>query len=64
MAWIPALILTGLFEAVLIGAALGSRGNTRGALLGLAAACGYALTAALMKDAMARLEGAAGRRRS
>ena len=60
VAWIPALILTGLFEAVLIGAALGSRGNPRGALLGLAAACGYALTAALMKDAMARLEGGGG----
>ncbi|MFI5769578.1 DMT family transporter [Streptomyces sp. NPDC051658] len=59
-AWIPALILTGLFEAALIGAALSSRGNTRGALLGLAAACGYALTAALMKDAMARLEGGGG----
>ncbi|MFF2010960.1 DMT family transporter [Streptomyces sp. NPDC058195] len=55
LAWIPALVLTGLFEAALIAAALGSRGNTRGALLGLAAACGYALTAALMKDAMARL---------
>ncbi|MEU9848848.1 DMT family transporter [Streptomyces sp. NPDC047985] len=55
--WIPALILTGVFEAALIGAALGVRGNARGALLGLAAACGYALTAALMKDAMARLQG-------
>ncbi|MFB6501043.1 MULTISPECIES: DMT family transporter [unclassified Streptomyces] len=59
-AWVPALILTGVFEAVLIGAALGARGNTRGALLGLAAACGYALTAALMKDAMAQLEGGGG----
>ncbi|MFJ2882633.1 DMT family transporter [Streptomyces sp. NPDC086796] len=59
-AWIPTLVLTGLFEAALICAALGSRGNTRGALLGLAAACGYALTAALMKDAMARLEGGGG----
>ncbi|MFB7916436.1 DMT family transporter [Streptomyces sp. NPDC056061] len=58
--WVPALILTGIFEAVLIGAALGTRGNARGALLGLAAACGYALTAALMKDAMARLEGGGG----
>ncbi|MEU9762967.1 DMT family transporter [Streptomyces sp. NPDC047987] len=55
--WIPALILTGVFEAALIGAALGVRGNARGALLGLASACGYALTAALMKDAMARLQG-------
>lgn len=54
-AWVPALILTGLFEAALIAGALATRGNPRAALLGLAAACGYALTAALMKDAMARL---------
>ncbi|MEV0783666.1 DMT family transporter [Streptomyces sp. NPDC050423] len=54
-AWVPALILTGLFEAALIAGARATRGNPRGALLGLAAACGYALTAALMKDAMARL---------
>ncbi|WP_405913272.1 DMT family transporter [Streptomyces sp. NBC_00963] len=58
--WIPALVLTGIFEVVLIGAALKTRGNSRGALLGLAAACGYALTAALMKDAMARLSDADG----
>ncbi|MER5846633.1 DMT family transporter [Streptomyces sp. NPDC002012] len=58
--WITALIVTGIFEAALIGAALSTRGNPRGALLGLAAACGYALTAALMKDAMARLEGGGG----
>ncbi|MFH9606936.1 DMT family transporter [Streptomyces sp. NPDC017448] len=55
-AWIPALVLTGLFEAALIGGALRTRGNLRAALLGSAAACGYALTAALMKDAMARLD--------
>ncbi|MBK3542409.1 DMT family transporter [Streptomyces sp. MBT60] len=55
-AWIPALLVTGVFEAGLIVAALRSRGNARAALLGLAAACGYALTAALMKDAMANLE--------
>ncbi|OON82304.1 DMT family transporter [Streptomyces tsukubensis] len=55
-AWIPALIATAAFEAVVIGWALGTRGNARAALLGLAAACGYALTAALMKDAVARLE--------
>ncbi|MFD4000557.1 DMT family transporter [Streptomyces rubiginosohelvolus] len=55
-AWIPALLVTGVFEAVLIVAALRSRGNARAALLGLAAACGYALTAALMKDAMANLD--------
>ncbi|MEV7403180.1 DMT family transporter [Streptomyces sp. NPDC091267] len=54
-AWIPALLLTGLFEAALIAGALATRGNPRAALLGLAAAAGYALTAALMKDAMARL---------
>ncbi|MGJ5697982.1 hypothetical protein GTW50_05340 [Streptomyces sp. SID7815] len=55
-AWIPALVATGAFEAALIAAALGTRGNARAALLGLAAACGYALTAALMKDAMSRLD--------
>jgi len=60
MLWVPALVLTGIFEATLIGAALGTRGNARGALLGLAAACGYALTAALMKDAMGRLEDGGG----
>ncbi len=54
-AWVPALALTGLFEAALIAGARVTRGNSRAALLGLAAACGYALTAALMKDAMARL---------
>ncbi|WP_299539005.1 DMT family transporter [uncultured Streptomyces sp.] len=59
-AWIPALLATALFEAVLIGAALSTRRDPRAALLGLAAACGYALTAALMKDAMARLEGDGG----
>ncbi|WYB32832.1 DMT family transporter [Streptomyces sp. SM1P] len=55
-AWIPALLVTGVFEAGLILAALRTRGNARAALLGLAAACGYALTAALMKDAMANLD--------
>ncbi|MET8939734.1 DMT family transporter [Streptomyces rubiginosohelvolus] len=55
-AWIPALLVTGVFEAGLIAAALRTRGNARAALLGLAAACGYALTAALMKDAMANLD--------
>ncbi|MDX2921858.1 MULTISPECIES: DMT family transporter [Streptomyces] len=56
VAWIPALLVTGVFEAGLIVAALRTRGNLRAALLGLAAACGYALTAALMKDAMANLD--------
>nr|WP_203593008.1 DMT family transporter [Streptomyces sp. SID9124] len=55
-AWVPALILTGVFEALLIAGALATRGNVRAALLATAAACGYALTAALMKDAMARLD--------
>jgi len=53
--WIIALIATAAFEAVLIGAAVGTRGEPRAALLGLAAACGYALTAALLKNAMADL---------
>ncbi|WP_239477395.1 MULTISPECIES: DMT family transporter [unclassified Streptomyces] len=56
LAWVPALLVTGVFEAGLIVAALRTRGNARAALLGLAAACGYALTAALMKDAMANLD--------
>lgn len=56
LVWVPALIATAVFEAVLIFLSLGVRGNLRAALLGLAAACSYALTAALMKDALARLE--------
>ncbi|MFF5335409.1 DMT family transporter [Streptomyces sp. NPDC013181] len=59
-AWVPALILTGVFEAALIAGALAARGNLRAALLGTAAACGYALTAALMKDAMSRLDDGGG----
>ncbi|MGW1467556.1 DMT family transporter [Streptomyces sp. NPDC002308] len=59
-AWVVALLVTGIFEAALIVAALVSRRNVRAALLGLAAACGYALTAALMKDAMGRLDGSGG----
>lgn len=55
-AWVLALILTGVSEALLIAGALATRGNVRAALLATAAACGYALTAALMKDAMARLD--------
>jgi drug/metabolite transporter (DMT)-like permease len=58
--WTLALIATGGFEVVLLTAALRARGQARAALLGLAAACGYALTAALLKQAMAALgEGAA-----
>jgi hypothetical protein len=50
--WIIALIVTAGFELALITTALPMRGEARAALLGLAAACGYALTAALMKNAM------------
>jgi hypothetical protein len=53
--WVIALVATLAFEAVLITAATGTKGEPRAALLGLAAACGYALTAALMKNAMADL---------
>jgi drug/metabolite transporter (DMT)-like permease len=59
-AWVLALIATGCFEFVLITGALRVTGEPRAALLGLAAGCGYALTATLMKDAMAALsQGAA-----
>jgi hypothetical protein len=54
--WIVALVVTAIFETVLIVAATGTRGEPRAALLGLAAACGYALTAALMKNAVADLD--------
>jgi hypothetical protein len=57
--WVIALIATACFEAVLIVMATGTRGEPRAALLGLAAACGYALTAALMKNAMADLNAGA-----
>ena len=57
--WVIALIATAAFEAVLIALATGTRGEPRAALLGLAAACGYALTAALMKNAVADLNGGA-----
>ena len=57
--WVIALIATAGFEALLIGASTRTKGEPRAALLGLAAACGYALTAALIKNAMANLnEGA------
>ena len=58
-AWIIALIVIAVFEAVLIILATGTIGEPRAALLGLAAACGYALTAALIKSAMADLGGGA-----
>ena len=54
--WVIALIATAAFEAVVIGAAMRTKGEPRAALLGLAAACGYALTAALMKNAMSNLD--------
>jgi hypothetical protein len=54
--WVLVLIATAAFEAVLIIAALGAKGEPRAALLGLAAACGYALTAALMKNAVSDLD--------
>jgi drug/metabolite transporter (DMT)-like permease len=54
--WVIALIATACFEAVVITMALGTKGEPRAALLGLAAACGYALTAALMKNAMSDLD--------
>jgi hypothetical protein len=57
--WVIVLIAIGIFEAVLIIAATGTKGEPRAALLGLAAACGYALTAALMKNAMADLSAGA-----
>ena len=53
--WIVALIVTGCFEAVLITVGVRARGGARAAALGLAAACGYALTATLLKSAMAAL---------
>ena len=54
--WVLVLIATAAFLAVLIIAALGTKGEPRAALLGLAAACGYALTAALMKNAVSDLD--------
>ena len=53
--WVTTLIVTGVFETVVITAGVRARGNARGAALGLAAACGYALTATLMKTAVAAL---------
>jgi drug/metabolite transporter (DMT)-like permease len=58
--WVTALIVTGVFEAVVITVGVRTRGNARGAALGLAAACGYALTATLMKSAVSVLPQGAG----
>jgi hypothetical protein len=54
--WAIVLVIAAIFEAALISAAAGTKGEPRAALLGLAAACGYALTAALMKNAVADLD--------
>ena len=54
--WTLTLIVTGAFQAVVIGFGVRAKGNTRAAAFGLAAACGYALTATLMKSAVATLD--------
>jgi hypothetical protein len=53
--WVTALIVTGCFEVVVIAIGVRGRGNVRAAALGLAAACGYALTATLLKTAVGNL---------
>jgi drug/metabolite transporter (DMT)-like permease len=53
--WAATLIVTAVFEAVTIGIGLRFQGDLRGAAFALAAACGYALTAALMKSAISAL---------
>jgi drug/metabolite transporter (DMT)-like permease len=53
--WLVTLIVTGCFEAVLIGLGVRLRGDARASAFALAAACGYALTATLLKTAMAAL---------
>jgi drug/metabolite transporter (DMT)-like permease len=53
--WVTTLVITACFEAALIITGVRLRGNPRAAALGLAAGVGYALTAALMKSAMAAL---------
>ena len=54
--WAAALIVTGIFQAVVITVGVRTRGNTRAAAFALAAACGYALTATLLKSAVAALD--------
>ena len=54
--WAAALIVTGCFQAVVITIGVKTSGNARGAAFGLAAACGYALTATLLKSAVAALD--------
>jgi hypothetical protein len=53
--WAITLIATAGFLLALITTGMQVSGEPRAALLGLAAACGYALTAAAMKNAMADL---------
>jgi drug/metabolite transporter (DMT)-like permease len=57
--WVVTLVATGCFEAAVIAVGVRARGNARGAALGLAAACGYALTATVLKGAMAHLSAGA-----
>lgn len=58
--WITTLIVTAVFEAMVIIIGIRTSGNVRAAALGLAAACGYALTATLMKSTVAVLPRGAG----
>jgi len=53
--WIIALIVTGVFEAVVVTVGVRAQGNARAAAFGLGAACGNALTATLMKSAVSEL---------
>jgi drug/metabolite transporter (DMT)-like permease len=54
--WVLTLIATVGFVGVLIAAGIRFSGEPRAALLGLAAAVGYSLTAALMKEAVSSLD--------
>jgi len=54
--WVLTLIATVGFMGVLVTAGVRFSGEPRAALLGLAAACGYSLTAALMKEAVSALD--------
>jgi drug/metabolite transporter (DMT)-like permease len=54
--WALTLVVTGIFQAVVIGVGIRARGNARAAFFGLSAACGYALTATLLKSAVAALD--------
>jgi drug/metabolite transporter (DMT)-like permease len=58
--WVLTIVITAAFEAVVIVVGVRTHGNTRGAAFGLAAGCGYALTATLMKSAVAVLPKGAG----